>query len=352
MWKLVLRTLSIILAGVAIGLIAWAELHAVIPILQPANDPNGSSPGDPGDNSGTYEEYLGDPYIYAQDDYELPWEYISLGLSIIWNFTNIGVWFTPSRSGRGIHPGVKVGCDLILWMILLLTGSFASFAADNYISRYGEYQLGYFGEDTFNNGTTSSNGTDLIDPSQCSPFLNCDASSAYDSALKHKGVVIALGVAFTFIIMLLHFALFISACRYTHARRYEQAGRYAKATTEEATAIATKMVRDMGYPLPPGQWSVQGQAHGETTQGPSSSQPAEEMTPAERETQERYQMQMREAQQQQDATGKGKGKEKDLEQGNGLLGDIGAAAGESSAGHPNPDIRVETPGGGETGMIR
>lgn len=47
---------------------------------------------------------------------------------------------------------------------------------------------------------------------------------------------------------LFHFALFISACRYTHAQRYGAASNHAKAVTDEATEIARKMIADMTGP--------------------------------------------------------------------------------------------------------
>ena len=48
---------------------------------------------------------------------------------------------------------------------------------------------------------------------------------------------------------LFHFALFISACRYTHQRRHPTySAPYARALTEEATEIARKMIADMTGP--------------------------------------------------------------------------------------------------------
>ena len=46
----------------------------------------------------------------------------------------------------------------------------------------------------------------------------------------------------------MHFALFISACRYTHARRYGVGSKHAKAITAEATQIAQQMIADMTGP--------------------------------------------------------------------------------------------------------
>lgn len=343
-WKLVLRSTAIIFAAIAIGLVAWAQLHTVVPNLVPADDPNNGINGDDIGSSGNFAA-LGDFETYNQDNYELSWEYISLGLSMLWNFANIGVWFTPSRAGRGMHPGANVGCDLVLWLILIFTGVIASFDADMYISQFGEYLLGYSSvEQTFNNDTL------VTGPTQCAPFVSCDALAAYGNGLRHKGIVIAAGLAFTFIVMLFHFALFISACRYTHARRNVRGGRYAKAVTDEATVLAGKMVREMGYvpasgPQPTGQMPMSGQQAGGVQAGYATYQPTE--------------AQHLQQQAGYDATGKGKGREDvDLEQGHGgaLGGNAGTASGEASSSnaHQNPDIITssETSGPPQLGMIR
>ena len=47
---------------------------------------------------------------------------------------------------------------------------------------------------------------------------------------------------------LFHFALFISACRYTHDRRHATTTRQARAITAEATEIARRMIADMTGP--------------------------------------------------------------------------------------------------------
>ena len=359
-WKLILRALSTVVAFIAIGLIAWAELHTVIPLVQP-------------DGSGIYSGSSGDDEVgsyYADDiggydgngyDFTLPWEFITLGVSIIWSVANLIVWFTPSRSGRGIHPGANVGCDLVLWLGLLITGLIATFAVQAYVSDNPD---GYASEDsteTYANGTTitfAPNGTVLANPSPCDPFQNCDAKTAFEAGLKHKGIVCAAGVTFTFILMLFHFAFFISACRYTHARRREKGGAYARDLTDQATVIAARMVKDMGYP-PPGQWQPQPQSQAEgrgqqatpgalPMQQPQSYQPMSGMEPA---VQHPYQAQMTGAHNQASA-GNWKGKEKDLEQGKGPLGSIATRAGEGSSGQYPPHIRVDAAGDGETGMIR
>ena len=352
-WKLVVRICAIVMAVIAIGLLAWAEAHNV------TSDLDSQVANSPAYEGGYAQENWGDG-----DDLLLPWNFIPLGLSIIWNIANIGVWFTPSRSGRGMHPGANVGCDLILWLILILTGTFASFADNDYLSPWNEYNLDYNGE-TFSNGTHftyAPNGTEVIDPNQCAPFISCNAAADYNHALNHKGAVIAAGVAFTFIIMLLHFALFISACRYTHARRYEKGQQYAKAVTVEATALATNMIRDMGYgppgpwptsPPPQTQWSPYGQQQfmAAPMVQPYSTQPKSEVHPAERELQQGYQQQAVDARQQQ-SLGKGKGREENLELG---FQNVSPATDDGSNRQYPPHVRLEEPNGVEgerAGFVR
>ena len=354
LWKLVLRTLSIIVAAIAIGLIAWAELHQPLPSLSPSSN---------NDYSSTTYTPPPDTYInYYGDDVYLPWEHISLGLSIIWNIANVAVLFV--RRGRGIHPGANVGCDLILWLAFIVTGFFATVGAADYIIGYNQnVYYNYY----------NSNG---VDNNDCAPFLNCSAQGDYSAALVHKGVVIAVGCAFTFLLVLFHFALFVSACRYTHARKFANGRKYAKAITAEATEIARKIITDMGYP-PPGQMQqqqmVQAQEGGQMHTGQQQQQqqpitlghynesqtPVRQsylpysptsnystpqtqrnsvMTPQEREMQERYEAQVTEAEPQGLGPRSPKGKGRDVEQGGFPLGNNAA-----SSAKPAPHITVESP---------
>ena len=130
LWKIILRGLSILLAIVSIGTLAWAITHGVR--RSSVDDNNTDGYGEDSDNSGDGLDWC------------LPWSFISLGLSMVWNFTNLlTIWV---RDGRGIHPGANVGCDLFLWLALLVTGIFATFGATNELWWYdgGSY---YSGED-------------------------------------------------------------------------------------------------------------------------------------------------------------------------------------------------------------
>lgn len=59
--------------------------------------------------------------------------------------------------------------------------------------------------------------------------------------MNHRGVIIAVASAFAWLMVLLHFALFISACRYTHERRR---GSYAdRKFAGKAAEIEEKIIR-------------------------------------------------------------------------------------------------------------
>ena len=248
LWKVILRTLALLFAFVGIGTIAWALAYQPIPSLAPSTSSSSSY-----SNDYSYDYYG----VYDNDIFLLPWSFISLGLSVIWNIANIIVLFSRNRP---IHPGANVGCDLVLWLSFAVTGSFATIGILDYLGPYpgDDFYEGYYGGGY---GGTFSNGTTIA----CEGFSNCGAETSYYNALRHKGIVIAVGCAMQFIVLsvlhylplgithkltcritrLLHFALFISACRYTHARRHNKSSIRAKAITAEATEIARKMIADL-----------------------------------------------------------------------------------------------------------
>lgn len=79
----------------------------------------------------------------------------------------------------------------------------------------------------------------------------CDEFHRSVSTCKNWSPDPKVSSANTLSIRLFHFALFISACRYTHARRYGIGSKYAKKITAEATEIANKMIADMTGPNGP-----------------------------------------------------------------------------------------------------
>ena len=194
LWKPILRFLAILLAIVAIGTTAWAMISHI------------ASPSIAGiDND--FADYEG-PNFPADAAY-LPWQFITLGLSILWNIANI---VTLLERNRAIHPGANVACDLLLWLGLLFTGAFATFGATNNLyfsaSDIDTYDNGSEdGIGTFSNGTQyeyTANGTIVPVTNQslqCGGFTTCAARDQYVSAVQHRGVVIAVGASMAFVVL-------------------------------------------------------------------------------------------------------------------------------------------------------
>ena len=254
-WKLWLRSLALVIALVAIILTAVPLTHQPLPDLytETVTGSDGSSP------------YSGDDYSdFGWPTYILiPWQFITLGLSFIWCLTCILV--PLFRKGRYIHPGAQVACDLLLWLSLIVTIFFAA-AGGTYLlysrdaaalTSYGSSPYGYgygslrdisnavnrtTGADVYSNSNSSSdpsspynknfndthygglgNVTSNPDNSQnCEPFSSCDALQDYANAVSRSGAMILAGVALACILVLFHFALFVSACRYENDRRHEK----------------------------------------------------------------------------------------------------------------------------------
>ena len=158
LWNAIFRFLAILLSIIGIAATAWALTHQIHPSSDNDNNNNNIS------NTSYYDDYDyysdGDDY-YGDNFYELPWTFISLGFSTIWNITNLAVLFSRNKA---IHPGANVGCDLVIWLALIVTGTFAAFGASDYFY-YDSY------------------------------------GSRGDPALRHKGIIIAVGVAMSFVVL-------------------------------------------------------------------------------------------------------------------------------------------------------
>lgn len=243
LWKAILRSLAILVALVGIAITAWTLISHV---QGPSDDADSSS--DSNDYDETYDFYPEYTYLSCQ--------FVTLGLSIAWNLANI---VTLLARNRFIHPGANVACDLLLWLGISVTCGIAATGATTLLfANAYDYDTSYqglgYGGGTYSNGTQfeyTANGTAIPvtdQSSQCGGFTTCAAMDQYVSATHHKGVVVAVGAAIAFVVLLFHFALFISACRYTHARRQSDTSRQARAITAEATEIARKMIADMTGP--------------------------------------------------------------------------------------------------------
>ncbi|MCJ1471057.1 hypothetical protein MMC07_009705 [Pseudocyphellaria aurata] len=145
-WKFIVRLLGIVLAAAVIGCVAWAAT---------------SSRG-----------------VEDRDRYGFYGGLICLSLSILWNTFNVVVLVSRSRP---VAPDANVGCDLLLWLLLLGTGILYALSARDNLPHDGE--KGYF--------------------------------------VGHlwQGIVKVAGSLFAFVVVIIHFALFASACRYVHGQR-------------------------------------------------------------------------------------------------------------------------------------
>ena len=190
-WKLLVRVLAILFAAVAIGTIAWAI---------PAVPYNGS----PYSLIEDQEYYIGPNYFYDGYTVLLPWVFIALGLSVIWNIVNIIILLARNR---WIHPGANVGCDLVLWLGLGATAGIASVGAVSYLwydDYYDAYDSGTvdagFGGGTFPNGTSYYNTVDGTEVAYCGD-VSCGVQDTFNALVRHVGVVVTVGCAFAWIVM-------------------------------------------------------------------------------------------------------------------------------------------------------
>lgn len=258
-WKLVLRIQGILFAFISIVMTAYALRPRLRPRL--VDD----------DNSRSLYYYSYFPGL--PNNYLLPWQLITLSLSLLWNLSCVIVLFV--RKGRYMHPGASVAFDLLLCMGLFVTAFFATLAGSDTLfnSSWWDYNYTFANNpnyETFPNGThyhTYSNGTQIIDDNPCLPWVDCRAQSGYYNALNRIGVVVLVAVALTCVILLFHFALFISACRYTHQRRRQGGAPWAVRDQDDevevkAAMLAQQIVKSLGYP-PTGQeiFHMQQQEH-------------------------------------------------------------------------------------------
>ena len=178
-WKLVFRLLAFVFGIIGIGSIGWAFNYHPMPQLPPSSD-----------TSTTTQASQNISYFYDDKIY-LPWSFISLSASVLWNSANVGVLL--ARKGQGIHPGANVGCDLVLWMAFLVTGVYALFGA---FSVNGYWTGSYYPNGGAIGGSSgNATGADVL----CPAFLNCQAQTDYYNAMQRKSVVIMLGVAMSFL---------------------------------------------------------------------------------------------------------------------------------------------------------
>lgn len=154
-------------------------------------------------------------------------------------------------SKRPIHPGAAVGVDLILWLTLVVTGFFCTYAYysigwdyDNSSSSYyGNYSSDgesyrseyYCGSDDYL--YNPSDRTCTYSPSACPGYDSCEQRDAYDAS-RYRRRVLWAGAVFTWLCLVLHFILFVWACVDTHRRN-------AAKETATARMAAERIVQEM-----------------------------------------------------------------------------------------------------------
>ena len=262
MWKLILRLICFVFDFIAIVLTG----HALNNVPRPSLSYLLADFKD--------EIYTdNNPYNMDENKFLVGWQFIPLGLSFFWCFTNLVVplFF---RRGKQVSAGANVGCDLLLWTGLVVTSFFAFMGGfsllDGYWSNYGYKSFGY-GHGTYNNGTNFEvlpNGTQVTGAKPCYPFADCVARNNYVDTYNTDGFLILAGSGFTCMLTLMHFALFVSACRYTHQQRKNKGDKRRKSIEAEARSMALQIIKEQSY-IPLGdQGSERGREPDEESQRP------------------------------------------------------------------------------------
>jgi len=141
-----------------------------------------------------------------------------LAWSILVCMLNIMFFFVGAYA---LHPGINVAFDLIAWLVLLIGGVMNTFGILANVP-YNESLCGpasYYAGSVYNSGT----GYSVFGfPSQASCLIFQRRTRRFETA----------GIAFLYLCAILHFALWVQACRRTHTRRV-----MGNMTLKEARAI-------------------------------------------------------------------------------------------------------------------
>lgn len=259
-WKLGFRVVICVLDIIAIGTSAWILTNAL------------------GFRANPYMGYFSGPTVS-------PWVLIVCSVSFIFCLVMILVLLLR-KPPKPAHPGIAVGCDLVLWLAFIVTALFttasviylSSFGNDadylsdpsysssdysgNYYlapnntwvynitsvysssstssSDYGGYFYNYTRHDWQMNNTRPSTSSVQRD---CSPdFDSCAGQDAYINALWHsKNQRVAtegVTTAVQWLNVLLHFILFVWACVDTHRKNRE-------AKQGRVNAVADRVLTDL-----------------------------------------------------------------------------------------------------------
>ncbi|MCJ1402228.1 hypothetical protein MMC11_005448 [Xylographa trunciseda] len=212
----------------------------------------------------------------------LEWALIPLGLSILWNAVNLIVRMCRISP---VHPGANVGVDLIILLAFLVLGAPSiagaienvQYVASGISQNLSSGQYAYAP-----NGTVIWVSNDLSSLHNCPGYTNCLNSQIAQLGNQYTfnslGVYQLVALAFIYILILFHAALFIWACIDTHDRRRGRSGTTQGVVVQEEnghqqppyTPQQLRLARDSELygetPLVPGEAYLQGR---HTVTGPS-----------------------------------------------------------------------------------
>ncbi|KAH7380524.1 hypothetical protein DE146DRAFT_671767 [Phaeosphaeria sp. MPI-PUGE-AT-0046c] len=234
---------------------------------------------------------INDDLTYGYDEYWTLWpSLVTFSVSVLWCATCILFLIVKKR---GVHPGLRVALELLLWLSFIVTALFAMVSLIE-IRQWGEY--GDLSGSSYPYGYSSSNGgyelqpnntwvweppssssgsTSTISTSYTRPcdrnsssssssssyssysssyFSSCAEQDAYINKLwhdkPHRESVELLGVVCQWFLMLLHFVLVVWACVDCH--RYNR-GKTSKDAEKIAANIVQTMITNGAIVPPPGQ---------------------------------------------------------------------------------------------------
>ncbi|KAF2250954.1 hypothetical protein BU26DRAFT_549582 [Trematosphaeria pertusa] len=244
-WQLGLRAITILVGIIGIGCTAWAV------------------------SKYTHNTY---DFLYdLEDSWSIPWGLITFTISVIWSAICILV-FLLRHTNRPVHPGVRVGIDLILWLAFIPTAMFAVVAVMSVVDWGQDGSLGYYYSSYGYYQYIPSNGTWVWEASDDSYYSNqprdCSGSSSYYSTSDFstcaeqdayvnelwRGKNLRFNIELTscvcqFISLVAHLALFVFACVDTH---YRNSRKVSKEAEQLAADIVMNMVRTGAIIQPPG----------------------------------------------------------------------------------------------------
>lgn len=229
---------------------------------------------------------MNDDLTYGYDEYWTLWpSLITFSVSVLWCAICILVFVLRKR---GVHPGLRVAMDLLLWLSFIVTALFAmvslfelrqwgdggSLSGSYYYSysSYGDYELQpnntWVWEQSRDSSDDSSSSISTSYTRPCdrnsssssysyySGFSSCAEQDAYVNKLwqqkPHRESVELTGVVCQWFLLVLHFALFVWACVDCHRHNRSK-------TSKDAEKLAANIVQTMitnGAIVPP-----PGQAH-------------------------------------------------------------------------------------------